>query len=95
MITTYTPNPAIESHLNNVFEDGAKQLENSMKGTTHQYKIRGMGYTAGNGENVSGICEILSIRYDRGLDCNVMTFRDINTGETRSICQFEVFLMDE
>jgi len=85
----------VESHLDRVFEDGARQLEKSMKGMIHTYIIRGMGYTADNGENGSGKCEVLSVRYDRELDCDIMTFKDIDTGETRSICQFEVFLKEE
>jgi len=91
----YTSNPAIESHLDRVFEDGARQHEKSMKGKIHEYRISGMGYTAENGEKGTGRCRILSVRYNRELDCNVLTFEDINTGKTRSICQFEVFLKEE
>jgi len=91
----YKPDPAIETHLNNVFENGARQLEISMKDKIHSYRIRGMGYTAENGETGTGRCKVISVRYDRGLDCDIMTFEDIDTGVTRSICQFEVFLKDE
>jgi len=91
----YKSDPAIESHLNRVFEDGAKQLQKSLKDKIHTYKIRGMGYTAENGETGSGRCKVLLVKYDRELDCDVMTFEDIDTGITRSICQFEIFLKDD
>ena len=95
MFKPYSVNPSVEAHLDNVFQDGARQKEKDMKAKTFQYKLNGRGYTVENGERGSGRCIVESVRYDKSLDCNVIRFKDIDTGKTRSVCQFEVTIKEE
>lgn len=85
----------IESHLDQVFTEGAKRLSDQVAGRRCNYRIDAMGYTAKcEDTGKTGICRILEVYYSTQLDCDIYVLLDEETKEEFSICQFEVILTD-
>lgn len=83
----------MESYLNQVFEDDAARISSQISGKTAVYRLEAMGYTVDAvDDGKTGICQILSVVYNRKLDCNVYRLKDVETGEEFSVTQFEVWL---
>lgn len=81
---------AVESHLNNTFYESAKRAEKEMQGKTYSYKL----YSGMFMDNLvkQGKCIIDNRKYDRGIDCDILTVTDITTKETFLANQFAILL---
>lgn len=83
----------IESYLDQVFAEGAKQIENDVKGKVFKYTL----YSSDLSEVIKkGSCRILNVNYDRYLDCNFYRFEDIDTKEVfKPVNQFRLELKEQ
>lgn len=83
----------IESYLDQVFAEGAKQIENDVKGKVFKYTL----YKSDLTEVIKkGSCRILAVNYDRYLDCNFYRFEDIDTKEVfKPVNQFRLELKEQ
>ena len=79
----------IEGFLDGLFTDATREKEERQKGKLYCYELR-RGY--GGIPDASGKCIVLSRRYDRCLDCDVLSCKDTGTGETFSCNQFQIAL---
>lgn len=79
----------VEGFLNGFFMDSARQKELQQKGRVYQYELR-RKYDGTS--DASGKCIVLARRYDRSLDCDVLSCLDIKTKETFSCNQFQIEL---
>ena len=79
--------PRVEDFLNVSFANAAKEMEERQKGKTYQYKLR-KEYCGI--PDMSGKCLVLSRECDRGLDCDVLRCRDVDTGKIFSCNQFQL-----
>lgn len=82
-------NPSVESFLDNLFTDSARQKEMASKGKTYYYEYR-KDYCGT--PDKAGECIVLSRRYDRGIDCDILRCQDTGTGEEFSCNQFQIVL---
>lgn len=81
--------------LTAIFEQGAANISRQVTGKRCNYVLTGLGYTVKSAENgTTGRCDILAVRYNRALDCNCYTIRDIGTGKSRDVSEFEIKLGD-
>ena len=85
------PNTDIEAHLDNVFAEGAKNIENQVKGKVYKYFIDN-SFTMLDAVNLKGICKIDSVQYDKSMDCNVYTITDLTTGQKHKADQLSIDL---
>jgi len=83
---------SIESHLDNVFNEYAHQIQNDMqKNGPYNYKLwSNSGSLAPDKLIKTGRCEILQVRYAKHIDCNIYTIRDLDTGEKINANQFRI-----
>lgn len=85
----------IESHLDNVFKQGAENLSKRIVGKICEYRLDAFGYTVKEKDNgKTGTCQILGVWYSVKLDCNMYHLQDLETGKEFNVCQFEVWLKD-
>ena len=82
-------NVGTESFLDNLFVASAKKKDVQQRGKTFRYELRRK--YAGVPEE-SGECVVLSRRYDRSLDCDVLSCKDIKTNKTFYCNQFQIDL---
>lgn len=82
----------INGFLDGVFADGAKQKEAQQRGKVFSYEL----YTNIYRDEIksSGKCEVISRRYDRWIDCDILTCRDISTDKKFSCNQFMIKLSE-
>lgn len=86
-------NQNVESHLDQVFSEGAASLAKDMAGNVYSYTLDSMGYTVKQEDHgKTGRCRVLGIHYSKSLDCNVYHLLDIDTDVEFHPCQFEVRL---
>lgn len=80
----------INSFLDKIFMEGAKKKEAAQIGKIFLYKL----YTNIYMEEIKSIgkCKIVSRTYDRKIDCDILTCKDIDTEERFSCNQFEIEL---
>ena len=83
---------SINSFLDGVFAEGARQKEAQQRGKIFSYEL----YTniCREGIKASGKCEVISRRYDRSVDCDILTCKDISTEEKFSCNQFMIELSE-
>lgn len=83
----------VEAHLDNVFIDAAKRKEKQLKGKVLSYELfDDVDYIT---VIKSGKCEVVSVRYDKHLDCDVIKCKDIDTSEEMSAIEFCIKLKEE
>ena len=84
---------SVETHLDNVFTEAALQVEKQMKGKVYAYKY----YSGFCMDKLAkqGTCIVDSRRYNKGLDCDVLTVTDCDTKETFSANQFAIQLIEQ
>ena len=81
----------VETHLTNVFEEAAREIESSYDGKVLQYKL----YDNNMHKVIKeGKCVVNSCRYSLSLDCDVYSVTDVDTGERFSGHQFRLILSD-
>lgn len=80
----------VESLLDNVFAESARQEEKEMQGKVYVYKF----YKGFMMDKLAkeGKCIVKSRRYNRGCDCDIITVIDCDTRETFSANQFAIIL---
>ena len=85
----------VESHLDQVFAEGAASIAKEMAGQVYEYILDSMGYTVKKeNHGKKGKCRVLGAHYSKNLDCNVYHLLDIDTNEEFHPCQFEVNLKE-
>lgn len=85
----------VESHLDQVFAEGAAMKSKEMAGKVYEYILNSMGYTVKKEDHgKKGHCRFLGAHYSTSLDCDVYHLVDIFTGEEFNPCQFEVNLKE-
>jgi len=85
---------SIESHLDNVFTEGARQRKAQCAGKIYKYKAyksHGLSSTL----IAEGRCEVLDVSYEKFIDCDVYTIRDIDTGVQIRKNQFDLILKED
>lgn len=82
----------INRFLDGVFMDSARKKEEEQKGKQYSYKLFS-GLFMDN-LKASGKCEVVKRRYDKTLDCDVLTCRDLTTNETFCCNQFAIELKE-
>lgn len=82
----------INGFLDGVFSEGAKQKETQQRGKVFSYELYTNIYR--DVIKASGKCEVISRRYDRGIDCDILSCIDISTGENFSCNQFIIELSE-
>lgn len=81
----------VESFLDNLFYNSAKEKESEMKGKKYKYKKLANDYCT---VIKTGTCTITSRNYNKSLDCDVLNCVDIDTKETFSCNQFRIDLFE-
>lgn len=82
-------NTGVERFSDNLFTSAARENEERQKGKLYCYELRRR--YAGI-PDASGKCVVLSRRYDRCLDCDVLSCKDTGTGENFFCNQFQITL---
>lgn len=82
----------LESYLDQVFAEGAKQTENDVKDKVFKYALYKQDFSK---IIKKGSCRILAVNYDRSLDCNLFIFEDIDTKEVKTVNQFRLELKEQ
>lgn len=86
---------SIDTHLDQVFKEGAESLSKLVTGKICRYRLDGMGYTVNPKDTgKTGTCRILGVYYSPNLDCNVYALFDLETEQELHPCEFEVRLED-
>lgn len=82
-------NVRTESFLDNLFVASAKEKDVQQRRKTFRYELH-RKYEGVSEE--SRECMLLSRRYDRSLDCDVLSCKDIKTNKTFYCNQFQIDL---
>ena len=78
----------MENHITQVLSQGAAEKFANQKNKTFQYRHFDSDYN----EISSGRCQVLSRTYNLAIDCDVLTYRDLDTNEVRIADQFHLNL---
>ena len=81
----------VETHLNQVFEESARDIQSYYTDKIVQYKLYDNDMCKVIKE---GRCTVNSCSYSRSVDCNVYTVTDVDTGEKFSGHQFRLRLSE-
>ena len=81
----------VEEFLDKEFEKYAAWTENDVKGKKYSYIILNRNFDR---TDKIGICTIERVRYDRIDDSNHYPIKDVDTGETHTLCQFYLELKE-
>lgn len=84
-IDTRKLNAGITANLS----QGALDKLRDQLGKTFDYKLMNGDFSQ---VIATGRCEVLNRYYNIALDCDVITFRDLDTNETKSVNQFRLNL---
>lgn len=82
----------MENYLNNLFIDEAKRRENRQRNKRYSYKLYDEIFM--DELKADGVCEVISRRYDRFMDCDILTCKDLNTENLFSCNQFAIRLQE-
>lgn len=82
----------LETHLNNVFTKGARDIYNRLAGKTWTYAIDDSFDLNSKGIKAKGKCIVNSVTYDSDLDCNIYSITDIDTNQNYVVNQFAIDL---
>ena len=86
---------SIESHLDQVFAEGAAQVAKDMAGRVYNYRLECLGSMVKDEDHgKTGQCRVLGVHYSKGVDCNVYHLLDLATNQEFSVDQFEVNLKE-
>ena len=83
---------SVNGFLDGLFADSAKQKEAQQRGKIFRYRLFTNIYR--DGIKARGKCEVISRRYDRIVDCDILTCQDVTTGEKFSCNQFMIELSE-
>ena len=78
--------------LDNLFQENAKNEEREMNGKQYNYKL----FSGLFMDNLvaSGKCKVVSRRYCKNLDCDILSCVDMETNKTFSCNQFAIELKE-
>lgn len=81
----------VETFLDNLFTESAKEKEREQKDKIYKYVLLSKDLF----ETIRKVtCKVVSRRYDRSIDCDILRCVDIDTNEAFSCNQFRIELSE-
>ena len=81
----------LESHVTNILHNAAAGRLRDQQDKLFKYKQLTSDYSD---VIASGRCRVINRYYDIETDCDIITYRDVDTGATRSVNQFRLNLTE-